>query len=251
MKNRYGRLGALVYDLDKPIGRSFGDIEFYKERLAGCRGPILEPAVGNGRVLIPLLENGFDVEGFDPSEEMLERCRSNCAQRHLAPQLERMRFQDFRYDRSFEAIVIPAGSFQLVDDFGEALNVLRRFQDHLKPNGRMIIDLAIFANSHVGETSVRAWTSAEGDLVTTEDRCVEIDTLGQRTIWHLRYDRWRDGSLVESEIDRLTLRWWGIHELRMALGQTGFSGITISGGHQHARAPRQGDQFITFEATRS
>jgi hypothetical protein len=32
MKNRYGRLGALVYDLDKPIGRSFGDIEFYKER---------------------------------------------------------------------------------------------------------------------------------------------------------------------------------------------------------------------------
>lgn len=48
MKNRYGRLGALVYDLDKPIGRSFGDIEFYKERLADCDGPILEPAVGNG-----------------------------------------------------------------------------------------------------------------------------------------------------------------------------------------------------------
>src|SRR5262249_8159369 len=61
MKNRYGQLGALVYDLDKPIGCSFGDIEFYKERLAGCRGPILEPAVGNGRMLIPLLENDLNV----------------------------------------------------------------------------------------------------------------------------------------------------------------------------------------------
>jgi hypothetical protein len=35
MKNRYGRLSAWVYDIDKPTGRSFGDIEFYRARLAG------------------------------------------------------------------------------------------------------------------------------------------------------------------------------------------------------------------------
>jgi hypothetical protein len=37
----------------------------------------------------------------------------------------------------------------------------------------------------------------------------------------------------------------------MALEQAGFGGITVCGGHQQARVPRQGDQFITFEATRS
>jgi SAM-dependent methyltransferase len=250
MKNQYGRLGALVYDLDKPIGRSFGDIEFYKDRLAGCEGLILEPAVGNGRVLIPLLEAGFAIEGFDPSEEMLQRCRHHCESRRLAPRLQRMRFEDFGYDRAFEAIIVPAGSFQLVDDFGHALSVLRRFRDHLKPGGRLIVDLAIVAMSQVGETSVRRWTTSEGDMVTLEDRCVEIDPVAQQSVWQLRYDLWREGRLVESELDRLALRWWGIHELRMALDETGFGSVTVSGGHQQSRPPQPGDRFVTFEAIR-
>src|SRR4029453_7715973 len=99
MKNRYGRLSAWVYDLDKPSGRSFGDLEFYRDRLPRCPGPILEPAVGTGRLLIPLLEAGFAVEGFDASDEMLERCRANCRARRLGPPLQRMRFHDFPYAR--------------------------------------------------------------------------------------------------------------------------------------------------------
>ncbi len=57
----YGPLASAVYDLDKPIGRSFGDLEYYERSLAGLSGRILEPAVGTGRVLIPLLESGHDV----------------------------------------------------------------------------------------------------------------------------------------------------------------------------------------------
>src|SRR5699024_6975530 len=33
----YNKLSSEVYDLDKYIGRSFGDLEFYRERLASCR----------------------------------------------------------------------------------------------------------------------------------------------------------------------------------------------------------------------
>ena len=60
--NRYASPTAWAYDLDKPIGHSFGDVEFLLSRLKGCSGPILEPAVGTGRVLIRLLEGGHDVE---------------------------------------------------------------------------------------------------------------------------------------------------------------------------------------------
>ena len=98
MSKLYRRLSAWVYDLDKPPGRSFGDIEFLRARLADCRGPILEPAVGTGRVLIPLLEAGLTVAGFDASDEMLERCRANCSARGLSPRLDKMRFEDFAYD---------------------------------------------------------------------------------------------------------------------------------------------------------
>ena len=62
MSWEYGTLASEVYDLDKPVGRSFADVEYYTGLLAGVGGPILEPAAGTGRVLIPLLEAGHLVE---------------------------------------------------------------------------------------------------------------------------------------------------------------------------------------------
>lgn len=50
-----------VYDIDKSIGHSFGDIEFYLQRLRSCTGPVLEPSVGTGRVMISLLEAGIEI----------------------------------------------------------------------------------------------------------------------------------------------------------------------------------------------
>ncbi|MEY2344348.1 class I SAM-dependent methyltransferase [Proteus mirabilis] len=73
----YHSLSAQVYQLDKPIGCSFGDVEYYQQRLKDVKGKILEPAVGTGRILIPLLQSGFNIEGFDLSEEMLEFCKKN------------------------------------------------------------------------------------------------------------------------------------------------------------------------------
>jgi hypothetical protein len=57
---QYGKLASLAYQLDKPIGTSFGDVEFYQGLLSGVTGELLEPAVGTGRMLIPLLEQGRD-----------------------------------------------------------------------------------------------------------------------------------------------------------------------------------------------
>lgn len=65
MLGYYSRLSSEIYDIDKPIGHSFGDIEFYMDRLKSVEGRILEPATGTGRILIPLLEKGFTVDGFD------------------------------------------------------------------------------------------------------------------------------------------------------------------------------------------
>lgn len=116
-KNRsYGRLAAEVYDLDKPVGKSFGDVEFYRERLSGCKGNILEPGVGTGRILVPLLESGLSVDGMDCSEEMLAICRKNCTERCFKPDLQLGDMVRLQGDKTFEAIIIPAGSFLLIID---------------------------------------------------------------------------------------------------------------------------------------
>ncbi len=250
MHNRYGTLASWVYNLDKPVGRSFGDVEYYLQRLRESEGPILEPAVGNGRILVPLLESGLSIEGFDASEEMLRYCLGECGKRNLPAKVTRQTFEEFSYDKGFAAIIIPAGSFQLLTDTMSAAAVLRRFHDHLLPGAKLVMDLDPIGSFLGPAGPVRRWEAEDGDLLTLTEQRVETDYVAQTTLSHLRYEHWRDGSLLKTELDLFKLRWWGVEEFSMVLQRAGFVDVVVSGNYQHGRAPHKDDEIISFEARR-
>jgi len=245
--NRYGSIAAEIYDIDKPYF-ALPDTRFHLERFAGFGRPILEPACGSGRTLVPLLQAGLDVTGFDPSGEMLDRCRVRCAEAGFAPELSRQRYEDFAYDRRFGAILIPVGSFTLVDDFAAALAVLGRFREHLEPGGVLVIDLQGLNFLIGGQPDRRRWTAPNGDLLTCEGLRTATDLMRQRAETTYRYERWRDGTLVESQIDVMAQHYWGLDEFRLALEAAGFGGVAVTGGYDRSRGPRQADRVWTFEA---
>ncbi len=112
----YHSLSAEVYQLDKPIGSSFGDVEYYAARLQGVQGRILEPAVGTGRILIPLLQQGFAVQGFDPSAAMLDICQQNLKTSGFESSVVfNGQLENFHAQQPYQAIIIPTGSFLLLD----------------------------------------------------------------------------------------------------------------------------------------
>jgi hypothetical protein len=181
---------------------------------------------------------------------MLERCRANCRARGLAPPLHKMRFQDFRYGHRFAAIVLPLSTFELITDFDESLAVLRRFHAHLEPDGRLLLDLES-QRGFFDDAGVRSWTTADGDVLTLTDEHTDIDHLAQCAASDMRYEHWRDGHLVGSELELFTLRWWGVREFELALQETGFRDITMTGSYRPGHPPSREDQVITFEATRA
>lgn len=247
--NRYGSIAAEIYDLDKPLG-SMPDTAFHLERFAGFSGRILEPACGSGRTLAPLLQAGCDAAGFDPSPEMLERCRSLCAEHGFTPDLSNQRFEDFHYDRPFDAILVPAGSFTLIDTFEVAMAVLRRFHDHLVVGGVMVLDIQPLGFLAATGDDRRQWTAANGDLLTLEGIRVTTDWLAQRRGARLRYERWRDYRLVETQLEPMAQRFWGREEFALALAAAGFGDIRVTGGYDRTRAPQSSDRVLTFEASR-
>ncbi|GAA3585446.1 class I SAM-dependent methyltransferase [Marinobacter xestospongiae] len=249
MINRYGTLAAWVYHLDKPIGHSFGDIEYYRDRLAACTGPILEPATGNGRVLIPLLEAGLSVTGFDGSEDMLAYCRQECRRRDLEPPLTRQQFEDFHYDHPFDAIILPAGSFQLITDTAVAQQVLGRFLAALAPGGRLLLDLDPMSSLIHAGASCRHWQTGD-DLLTLQHTPLATDYLRQTTHAQLRYEHWHNGELARSQLETFHLRWWGVHEMTLALAAAGFADIQVCGDYRHGQVPGRDAGILTFEATR-
>lgn len=245
--NRYGSIAAEIYDIDKPYF-ALPDTVFHLERFKGFDRPILEPACGSGRTLVPFLEAGLDIAGFDPSAEMLDRCRARCAAAGFAPDLRQERWDDFTVDRRFGAVLIPVGSFTLIDDFAAALATLRRFRDCLESGGVLVIDLQGLAFLNAGHPDRRRWTAPNGDLLTCEGIRAATDQMRQRAETSYRYERWRDGTLVETQIDVMAQRYWGLEEFRLTLLAAGFRDVSVTGGYDRSRGPRQADRVWTFEA---
>ncbi len=248
--NRYASIAAEIYDIDKPYG-ALPDTAFHLETLTGLSGPILEPAVGSGRTLVPLLRAGHNVTGFDPSREMLAQCRARCAEAGFDAKVSEARFEDFAYAQKFAAILVPAGSFTLIDDFATAIDVLKRFHAHLAPGGRVILDIQPLSFLHGGGDDLRTWSAPNGDLLTVEGRRVETDWIRQRARNRYRYERWRDTQLIESQIDMMSQRYWGKDEFALALTSAGFSDVRVTGNYDRRRSVRNGDRTMTFEAVRA
>ena len=71
----------------------------------------------------------------------------------------------------------------------------------------------------------------------------------QTTLSQLRYEHWRDGRLVASELELFHLRFWGLLEFELALREAGFTDIVVSGDYRHGCPPEEDASAFTFEAT--
>lgn len=248
-QNRYGSLASRVYHLDKPIGHSFGDVEFYASLLHEVGGPVFEPAVGAGRVLIPLRERGIDVSGSDPSPEMLDLCIEECTRRGISAQVELGTFATIPQGRDFAAIIVPAGSIQLVSSPGEVLDILSLAHSALADGGRLIFDLDPLGSLAESDVSSRIWTDGD-DALTMTAIPESVDFASQSSVTQLRYELWREGELRGSELDRFALRFWGVYEIELALRAAGFDGVEISADYSEGKPVSASTEIMTVIATK-
>jgi SAM-dependent methyltransferase len=244
----YGRLASEVYDLDKPIGSSFGDVEYYRDSVGGIEGRVLEPAVGTGRILIPLLEAGVEVEGYDSSPEMLAICRARCAGRGLDPVLHEADMTRFVQDQRYAAVILPTGSITLLSGRQALLDALRCFHACLAPGGRLIVDVPP-PQLLLEPEAMRSWRL--GDCVwTLQMMHIDYDAAANQTLRWLRYEKWRDGALEATELQLFRLQHWSITEFQVLLAQCGFSEPVVVGDYTPGRAPEAQSDGWTFHTVR-
>ncbi|RFU64696.1 class I SAM-dependent methyltransferase [Peribacillus glennii] len=250
----YGELSTEVYDFTKRVGQSLGgDIEYYREILKNCKGRILEAMVGSGRVIIPLLESGLQVDGVDYSPEMLASCRRRCEKRGLKPNLFESDLKELSLPNKYEVIIIPAGSFLLIEKREESIEVLKRLYEHLEPGGKIILDL--FLPDHNFEVGGRfegtsVFNLPNGDTITMEEKLVEADLFNQHKVSFLKYEKWRAGKLIQSELQRFALRWYGVEEFKLVLESIGFSDVMVSADFENGKQPTNSKQTFAYEAVK-
>jgi SAM-dependent methyltransferase len=247
MSWEYGALASEVYELDKPVGRWFADLQYYTHLLAGISGPILEPAAGTGRILIPLLEAGHHVEGLDTSPQMLALCRQHCHDRGIDPVLHEADMTMFVRLAAYQAVIIPAGSIVLLDGHQATLQALTCFRDSLVPGGRLFVDVPVPRPTPDREP-MRHWRRGSY-LWTLQTMHAEYDQGANQTIRYLRYDKWQDGILHTTELQTFRSQHWSSQEFADLLAEAGFIHVLVTADYKEASVPKAGNGIWTFQAT--
>ena len=244
--NGFKKLCSELYDITMPEA-PVEALEFYWRHLESDNGPVLEPMCGSGRFLIPFLERGIDIDGADASPHMLQACREHCQRRGLSPVLSQQLLQELALPRQYGFIFIPACSFGLIVDRQAATDSLKRLYEHLLPGGKLVLEVET-PRAHTltpGKWSGHWATRPDGTkIVASVLPTYDPEEQVRRDLY--RYELFKDGHLIETELMDSELRFYERDEFQQLLEATGFSDTKATKAYQDTEPDRE-DAVIVFE----
>ncbi|EKD55231.1 MAG: methyltransferase type 12 [uncultured bacterium] len=222
----YGKLCTKFYDADKKFA-SPEEINFC-ESIFNKSDLILEPMCGSGRLLIPLLQAGYTVHGLDNSSDMLHSCRNRASELGLQPTLFEDEVERMKLPQKYDGIVIPFGSFQLFYPRANAFHALEVLKEHLKPNGKLMLDLfvpwdALYENNEE-EQSEREVETNDGSIIKIDSHST-ANKYEQFILSKTKYSELVHGNVVCQEEEQMHIAWYYRYEMELILEKFGFKNI--------------------------
>ena len=113
------------------------DIAFYVELARQADGPVVELAVGNGRVAIPVAQAiGRPVIGIDTSPAMLELARTGAAEAGVELELHEGDMRDLALDEPAALVYCPFRAMLHLPTWADRRRTFERVAASLRPGGR-------------------------------------------------------------------------------------------------------------------
>jgi SAM-dependent methyltransferase len=224
--------------------------------------PALDAGCGTGRLLLPWLRAGYDVDGCDVSADMVARCRDRAAADGLSPALLVQPLHELEPPRRY-ATVVACGVFGLGTTRAQDEEGLRRLHAALEPGGTLLLDNETpYANEELWpywtrgrrQDLPRQWPepgerrrTSDGAELALRSRVVGMDPLDQSFQLEIRAFEWRDSELVSEEEHALSMRMYFRDELLLMLAAAGFADVDVRPGYAD-EAPTADDEFLVFIA---
>ena len=241
------------------------DIAFYQKFIEDGGQPALDVACGTGRLLLPYLRAGLDVDACDISPDMLAHCRKKAESEGFTPKLYAQAMHKLDLPRTYRTIFI-CGSFGLGQTRQEDALALQRFYEHLEPGGVLLFDVPAPYNNWQWEhwtkekrqnLSPNWWPEGERERASDgtdfmmRSRIAAVNPLAQTITMQYWAQRWQDERLLGEEERTLTANIYLKNELLLLLKQAGFADIRVQGDFtEEAASPEHKDLvFIAKKQT--
>lgn len=112
----YQSLEAEWHDLFWEAEGPAAELPLLRSFLKQHPGRSLELGCGSGRLLLPLLKEGLELEGLDNAPEMIALCEEAARAQELSPTLHCCDLMALPGGTAYQAVAIPAFTLQLLSD---------------------------------------------------------------------------------------------------------------------------------------
>jgi ubiquinone/menaquinone biosynthesis C-methylase UbiE len=186
---------AFAQHYDQWSSAMTADVPFYTELARQADGPLVELAVGNGRVAIPVAQaTGRKVIGIDSSPAMLELARVQAAEAGVELELHEGDMRDLALDEPAALIYCPFRALLHLPTWGDRRRTFERVAASLRPGGRFAWNA--FAFDHQVAVRIDGQHQAEPVPHTVRyavgDNRIDItlDGAGTSSLWWATKNEW-------------------------------------------------------------
>jgi SAM-dependent methyltransferase len=219
---------------------------YFRSLIETSGQPALDLGCAAGRLLLPYLKAGLDVDGVDYSQDMLDQCQERARKEGLQPRLYQQAAHELDLARRYRTI-FACGVIGLGGNWRHVAQAIRRCYEHLRQGGTFAFDYsprwndppAWLSRLPEGRRSLpQEWPEAgerqrlaDGSELEIVARTVAMDPLDEVATRQIRARLWRDGELMQDEVHTQRVGDFSVHEWIMMLEEAGFGDITITGDH--------------------
>jgi SAM-dependent methyltransferase len=171
------------------------DIPFYVGLAREADGPIVELAIGSGRVAIPIAQaTGRPVIGIDTSPAMLEQARARAAEAGVELDLREGDMRDLTLEEPAALIYCPARALLHLPTWADRRRTFERVATSLRPGGRFAWNAFAFDyriavsldGAHLDEPVPHTIGYGVGDNRVD----IVLDSGARSTIWWATKNEW-------------------------------------------------------------
>lgn len=228
----YGNLHAEWYELASASKDNGAELDFWHRCLKEAGEPALELGSGTGRVLVPLLEQGWNIHGLENSPHMDAICRRACEARGLSPTVHAEDMRTFAVPDRFGLIILTSGGLGLFPKDDDIRALFARVMEHLHPDGLFVYEYQGLGRLPEEDHQDSQWNG--GWLVGPDDVVIAYRRMCRQAkaspLWQqlMIFEKFVAGRLVESEAAERMGRLFTVAEARAYAEAAGFDDIRVT-----------------------
>jgi len=242
--NNYNEVSS-IYDI---YNTATHDLDFYLTKYMGFTGKALELMAGTGRLSIPLIKSGIQLDCVDLSPGLLKELSNKLDKYRLNSKLYCQDISALKLDSIYDLVIIAFNSFSEILDKENQFAIFHSVHNILSPKGQFILTLynPIYRRKYIDNhlSVIDRFPKDQGSLIFSMASKELADNIIDIHQFYEEFDR--TGIFHSKKYLNLKFKLIDKHEIEDIIKTTGFSIENIYGNYDFSEYDEKSSPYMLY-----